>query len=143
MKKQKGFTLLEIMVVVVIMGLLASVVATNVMGSKEEASIQKAQIDIKSLDEALEMYKLDNHKYPTTEQGLDALVNKPTSSPEPKNYRSGGYIKDLPLDPWDNDYVYIYPGVHNNRGFDIYSMGPDGEPETDDDIGNWKDKDRK
>mgnify|MGYP002626492895 CR=1 FL=1 len=127
MKKQNGFTLLEIMVVVVIMGLLASVVATNVMGSKEEASIQKAQIDIKSLDEALEMYKLDNHKYPTTEQGLDALVNKPTSSPE----------------PWDNDYVYIYPGVHNNRGFDIYSMGPDGEPETDDDIGNWKDKDRK
>lgn len=143
MKKQKGFTLLEIMVVVVIMGLLASVVATNVMGSKEEASIKKAKVDIEVFESNLEMYKMDNHRYPTTEQGLDALVNKPTSSPEPKNYRKDGYIKELKLDPWDNEYVYVCPGVHNSRSFDIYSMGPDGEPETDDDIGNWTDKDRK
>ncbi len=138
MKKQRGFTLLEIMVVVVIMGMLSAIVATNVMGSKEEASIQKAQMDIKTLDEALDMYKLDNNKYPTSDQGLDALVNKPTSSPEPKNYRSGGYIKELPQDPWGNDYMYLRPGTHNSSRYDIYSFGPDGEPDTDDDIGNWK-----
>lgn len=81
MKRQQGFTLLEIMVVVVIMGMLSAIVATNVMGSKEQASIEKASMDIKALDNALDMYKLDNHRFPTTEQGLDALVNKPTSSP--------------------------------------------------------------
>ena len=141
MKKQKGFTLLEIRVVVVIMGMLSAIVATNVMGSKEEASIQKAQMDIKSLDNALDMYKLDNNKYPTTEQGLDALVNKPTSSPEPKNYRKDGYIKELLQDPWGNDYVYVKPGVHNSSRYDLYSYGPDGEDGTDDDIGNWKKND--
>lgn len=138
MKKQQGFTLLEIMVVVVIMGMLSAIVATNVMGSKEQASIEKAGMDIKALDNALDMYKLDNHRFPTTEQGLDALVNKPTSSPEPKSYRKDGYIKDLPQDPWGNDYMYINPGTHNSSRYDLYSLGPDGEDGTDDDIGNWK-----
>lgn len=138
MKKQQGFTLLEIMVVVVIMGMLSAIVATNVMGSKEQASIEKAGMDIKALDNALDMYKLDNHRFPTTEQGLDALVNKPTSSPEPKSYRKDGYIKDLPQDPWGNDYMYINPGTHNSSRYDLYSVGPDGEDGTDDDIGNWK-----
>ncbi len=141
MKKQQGFTLLEIMVVVVIMGMLSAIVATNVMGSKEQASIEKAGMDIKALDNALDMYKLDNHRFPTTEQGLDALVNKPTSSPEPKSYRKDGYIKDLPQDPWGNDYMYVQPGTHNSSRYDLYSLGPDGEDGTDDDIGNWK-KDR-
>jgi general secretion pathway protein G len=141
MKKQQGFTLLEIMVVVVIMGMLSAIVATNVMGSKEQASIEKAGMDIKTLDNALDMYKLDNHRFPTTEQGLDALVNKPTSSPEPKSYRKDGYIKDLPQDPWGNDYMYVQPGTHNSSRYDLYSLGPDGEDGTDDDIGNWK-KDR-
>ncbi len=138
MKRQQGFTLLEIMVVVVIMGMLSAIVATNVMGSKEQASIEKASMDIKALDNALDMYKLDNHRFPTTEQGLDALVNKPTSSPEPKSYRKDGYIKDLPQDPWGNDYMYINPGTHNSSRYDLYSLGPDGEDGTDDDIGNWK-----
>ena len=138
MKKQQGFTLLEIMVVVVIMGMLSAIVATNVMGSKEQASIEKAGMDIKALDNALDMYKLDTHRFPTTEQGLDALVNKPTSSPEPKSYRKDGYIKDLPQDPWGNDYMYINPGTHNSSRYDLYSLGPDGEDGTDDDIGNWK-----
>ena len=138
MKMQQGFTLLEIMVVVVIMGMLSAIVATNVMGSKEQASIEKASMDIKALDNALDMYKLDNHRFPTTEQGLDALVNKPTSSPEPKSYRKDGYIKDLPQDPWGNDYMYINPGTHNSSRYDLYSLGPDGEDGTDDDIGNWK-----
>lgn len=138
MKRQQGFTLLEIMVVVVIMGMLSAIVATNVMGSKEQASIEKASMDIKALDNALDMYKLDNHRFPTTEQGLDALVNKPTSSPEPKSYRKDGYIKDLPQDPWGNDYMYINPGAHNSSRYDLYSLGPDGEDGTDDDIGNWK-----
>jgi general secretion pathway protein G len=95
-------------------------------------------MDIKALDNALDMYKLDNHRFPTTEQGLDALVNKPTSSPEPKSYRKDGYIKDLPQDPWGNDYMYINPGTHNSSRYDLYSLGPDGEDGTDDDIGNWK-----
>ena len=138
MKRQQGFTLLEIMVVVVIMGMLSAIVATNVMGSKEQASIEKASMDIKALDNALDMYKLDNHRFPTTEQGLDALVNKPTSSPEPKSCRKDGYIKDLPQDPWGNDYMYINPGTHNSSRYDLYSLGPDGEDGTDDDIGNWK-----
>jgi general secretion pathway protein G len=138
MKRQQGFTLLEIMVVVVIMGMLSAIVATNVMGSKEQASIEKASMDIKALDNALDMYKLDNNRFPTTEQGLDALVNKPTSSPEPKSYRKDGYIKDLPQDPWGNDYMYINPGTHNSSRYDLYSLGPDGEDGTDDDIGNWK-----
>ncbi|MDW2052637.1 type II secretion system major pseudopilin GspG, partial [Vibrio sp. 977] len=101
--KQHGFTLLEVMVVVVILGILASFVVPNLLGNKEKADQQKAITDIVALENALDMYKLDNSVYPTTDQGLDALVTKP-SNPEPRNYRDGGYIKRLPNDPWGNAY---------------------------------------
>lgn len=134
-QRQSGFTLLEVMVVIVILGILASLVVPNLMGNKESADRQKAISDIVSLENALDMYRLDNNRYPTTEQGLDALVNKPTSSPEARNYRDGGYIRRLPKDPWGNDYQLLSPGEHGK--IDIFSLGMDGEPDTDDDVGNW------
>lgn len=109
MKKQSGFTLLEVMVVVVILGILASFVVPNLLGNKEKADQQKAVTDIVALENALDMYKLDNSVYPTTDQGLEALVTKP-SNPEPRNYRDGGYIRRLPADPWGNEYQYLSPG---------------------------------
>ncbi|QIR13158.1 type II secretion system major pseudopilin GspG [Shewanella aestuarii] len=133
--KQRGFTLLEVMVVIVILGILASMVVPNLMGNKDKADQQKAVSDIVALENALDMYKLDNSIYPTTDQGLDALVQKPTSSPEPRNYREGGYVKRLPQDPWRNDYLLLSPG--ENGKIDIFSAGPDGQPGTEDDIGNW------
>ena len=138
MKKQSGFTLLEIMVVVVIMGMLASIVSFNVMGSKADAEIRKSKIDIKNIQQSLDLYKLDNSRYPTTEQGLKALVKKPVAAPVPKNWKKGGYVQELPDDPWGNKYQYANPGVHNPDSYDIYSYGPDQEDGTDDDIGNWK-----
>lgn len=134
-QRQRGFTLLEIMVVIVILGILASLVVPNLMGNKEKADRQKAVSDITALENALDMYKLDNSIYPNTEQGLDALVSKPTSQPEPRNYRDDGYIKRLPQDPWNNDYQLVSPGEHGK--IDVFSMGLDGEAGTDDDIGNW------
>ena len=134
-RRQRGFTLLEIMVVIVILGILASMVVPNLMGNKEKADRQKAVSDITALENALDMYKLDNSLYPNTEQGLDALVTKPTSQPEPRNYRDDGYIKRLPKDPWGNDYQLVSPGEHGK--IDVFSMGLDGEAGTDDDIGNW------
>ena len=133
--KQKGFTLLEIMVVIVILGILASMVVPNLMGSKDKADRQKVVTDVIALENALEMYKLDNGSYPSTEQGLEALVEEPSGSPEPRNYREDGYIKRLPQDPWGNDYVLNSPGEHGK--IDILSVGQDGEEGTDDDIGNW------
>lgn len=138
-RRQSGFTLLEVMVVIVILGILASLVVPNLMGNKEKADQQKAVSDIVALENALDMYKLDNNRYPTTEQGLDALVNKPTASPEPRSYREGGYIKRLPQDPWGNQYQLLSPGQFGK--IDIFSMGMDGEAGTDDDIGNWNLKD--
>ncbi len=134
-QRQRGFTLLEIMVVIVILGILASLVVPTLMGNKEKADRQKAVSDITALENALDMYKLDNSLYPNTEQGLDALVTKPTSQPEPRNYRDDGYIKRLPKDPWGNDYQLVSPGEHGK--IDVFSMGLDGEAGTDDDIGNW------
>lgn len=134
-RKQRGFTLLEVMVVIVILGILASMVVPNLMGNKDKADQQKAVSDIVALENALDMYRLDNSIYPTTDQGLDALVQKPTSSPEPRNYREGGYVKRLPQDPWRNDYLLLSPG--ENGKIDIFSAGPDGQPGTEDDIGNW------
>ena len=134
-QRQRGFTLLEIMVVIVILGILASLVVPNLMGNKEQADRQKAVSDITALENALDMYKLDNSIYPNTEQGLEALVSKPTSQPEPRNYRDDGYIKRLPQDPWNNDYQLVSPGEHGK--IDVFSMGLDGEAGTDDDIGNW------
>ncbi len=134
-RNQRGFTLLEVMVVIVILGILASMVVPNLMGNKDTADQQKAISDIVALENALDMYRLDNGVYPTTDQGLDALVNKPTSSPEPRNYREGGYIRRLPLDPWRNDYLLLSPG--QNGRIDIFTAGPDSTPGTEDDIGNW------
>ena len=133
--KQKGFTLLEVMVVIVILGILASMIVPNLMGNKDKADQQKAVSDIVALENALDMYKLDNSVYPTTEQGLEALVEKPTISPEPRNYRADGYVKRLPQDPWRNDYLLLSPG--ENGKLDIFSSGPDGQAGTEDDIGNW------
>ncbi|WP_068715562.1 type II secretion system major pseudopilin GspG [Vibrio tritonius] len=135
--KQSGFTLLEVMVVVVILGILASVVVPNLLGNKEKADQQKAITDIVALENALDMYKLDNSVYPTTDQGLEALVSKP-SSPEPRNYRDGGYIKRLPKDPWSNDYQYLSPG--DKGTIDVFTLGADGQEGGDginSDIGNW------
>ena len=104
-RNMAGFTLLEIMVVIVILGVLASMVIPNLLGNKEKADTQKVVSDIVALENALDMYKLDNSRYPTTEQGLDALVEIPDVDPEPRDYRDGGYIKRLPSDPWGNDYL--------------------------------------
>jgi len=136
--KQNGFTLLEVMVVVVILGVLASLVVPNLLGNKEKADQQKAVSDITSLENALDMYKLDNSVYPSTDQGLEALVRQPSGSPEPRNYQDGGYIRRLPKDPWGFDYQYLSPG--DNGTVDIFSFGSDGQEGGEGnaaDIGNW------
>ena len=135
LKRQSGFSLIEIMVVLLIIGILASMVAPKFLGTQEEAQLKKAAVDIQQLESALEMYKLKSNRFPTTEQGLDALVSAPTLDPIPRNYPADGYIKRLPDDPWGNPYVLISPGEMGT--IDIFSNGPDGEPGTDDDIGNW------
>ena len=134
-QRQGGFTLLEIMVVIVILGILASLVVPNLMGNKEQADRQKAVSDIVALENALDMYKLDNSRFPTTEQGLEALVTKPQSEPELRTYKEDGYIRRLPQDPWGNAYQLMSPGEHGK--IDVFSMGLDGEAGSDDDIGNW------
>ena len=134
-QKQRGFTLLEIMVVIVILGVLASMVAPNVLGNKDKADRQKAVSDIVALENALDMYRLDNNHYPSTEQGLDALVSKPSGSPEPRGYRENGYIRRMPQDPWGNEYYLVSPGEYGP--VDIFSAGADGQPDTEQDIGNW------
>lgn len=133
--KQKGFTLLEIMVVIMIIGGMAALVVPNLIGNKGRADIQKVKSDIVALENALGMYSLDNSIYPTTDQGLEALVSEPDSSPAPRNYREGGYIKRLPQDPWGNDYILNNPGEYSQ--IDVLSVGFDGEEGTEDDIGNW------
>ena len=139
--KQSGFTLIEIMVVVVIIGILASVVVPRIMDNPDKARVAKARNDIQALGGALDLYRLDNYVYPTTDQGLEALVAQPTSSPEPPNWKQGGYIKKLSKDPWGNEYLYLNPGEHGET--DIYSLGADGAPGGEGpntDIGSW-DKD--
>lgn len=133
-KLRQGFTLIEVMVVVVILGILGAVVLPNIMDEPAKARIVKARGDISSIESALDRYKLDNYSYPSTDQGLDSLVKKPTGSPEPKNYKSAGYIKKLKDDPWGNPYLYLNPGVHGAT--DIFSYGPD-QQQSEDDIGNW------
>lgn len=132
-RSQAGFTLIEIMVVVVIIGLLAAVVVPRVMDRPDEARIAKARQDIRALEAALNLYRLDNYNYPTTDQGLEALVEKPTD-PEPPKYKEGGYVDRLPKDPWQRPYLYLSPGEHGE--YDVYSLGKDGVP-SEDDIGNW------
>ncbi|GFD89337.1 type II secretion system protein GspG [Tenacibaculum sp. KUL152] len=135
LRRSSGFSLIEVMVVLLIIGIMAAMIAPNVIGSGEEAKRQKAAVDIQTLKGALQMYKLRNNRYPTTEQGLESLVNAPTIEPIPRNYPEGGYIDRLPEDPWGNPYALISPGELGE--IDIFSNGPDGEPGTDDDIGNW------
>lgn len=141
--KNKGFTLLELLVVIVILGILATFVGTRIMGKPEEARQTQAKIQIQSLESALNMYRLDNGDYPTTEQGLKALVEKPGAGNIPRKWREGGYLdkSKLPQDPWNYDYAYMYPGMRNTSGFDLFSYGADGQPGgegKDADIGNWE-----
>lgn len=133
-KSQQGFTLIEIMVVIVILGILAAMVVPRIMSRPEEARITKAKQDIRAVETALDLYKLDNFNYPTTEQGLEALVTQPTSPPVPKRYREEAYLKKVPTDPWQNPYQFLNPGEHG--AIDIFSLGPDQQL-SDDDIGNW------
>jgi len=133
--KVKGFTLLEVMVVIVILGVLASMVVPNLIGSQDRANMQKAVSDINALETSLSMYKLDNYDYPTTEQGLEALTVETDIEPLPRRFPEDGYIKRLPNDPRGNEYQLLYPG--ENSKYDVFSMGQDGEAGTEDDIGNW------
>ena len=135
MKKAQGFTLLEVMVVIVILGILASMVVPNLMGSQERANMQKAVSDVTALETSLSLYKMDNYDYPTTEQGLEALIEQSDVEPEPRRFPEDGYIKRLPKDPWGNEYVLLNPGEQGKM--DVFSVGPDGEAGTEDDIGNW------
>ncbi len=135
--KQRGFTLIEIMVVVVIMGILAALVVPKLMGRTDDARIMAARSDISTLMSALKLYKLDNQRYPTTDQGLNALVVKPTSGAD--GWKTGGYIDKLPKDPWGNPYQYLAPGIHGE--IDVFSYGADGQPGgegNDADIGSWQ-----
>jgi len=134
-RNQGGFTLLEVMVVIVILGIIASMVVPNLMGNKEQADRQKAVVDIQQLESALDMYKLRNGFYPTTEQGMQALVTAATSQPVPRAFPEGGFIRRLPKDPWDEDYILVSPGQVGR--IDILSKGPDRTAGTEDDIGNW------
>jgi len=137
-RRAGGFTLIEIMVVVVIIGLLAAVIVPTVISKVDEARVAKAKQDIQSLETALTMFRLDNSKYPTTEQGLAALVTQPTD-PSIKHWRPGGYLQRVSKDPWGNDYQYVYPGTHGHE-YDLFSYGADGAPGgegIDADIGNW------
>lgn len=124
-RRMIGFTLIEIIVVVVIIGLLAAVIAPNIFGQVEKARLNRALSDLRSIESALGLYRLDNFNYPTTEQGIQALVTKPTGSPEPKNWKKGGYIPRLPLDPWGSEYQYVSPGT--NGEFDLFTYGADGK----------------
>jgi general secretion pathway protein G len=134
----RGFTLIEIMVVVFIIGLLAAFIVPEVISKVDEARVAKAKQDIQSLETALTMFRLDNSKYPTTEQGLQALTAQPTD-PTIKHWRPGGYLQHVSKDPWGNDYQYAYPGAHGKE-YDLFSYGADGQPGGDGinaDIGNW------
>ncbi|MBI2496278.1 MAG: type II secretion system major pseudopilin GspG [Candidatus Omnitrophica bacterium] len=131
-----GFTLIELMLVVVIISALVAMVAPRLAGRSEEARRGVAEADIKgNLALALKLYEVDNGRYPATEQGLAALLEKPTSPPTPKNWK-GPYLEQEPLDPWKRRYLYRYPGSHPPRDYDLYSLGPDGK-EGDDDVTNW------
>jgi general secretion pathway protein G len=137
-RRQAGFTLIEIMVVVVILGILAALVVPQVMNRPDQAKVTVVKGDIKAIGAALDMYKLDNFAYPSTQQGLDALVQKPGGNPPPRNWNADGYLKRVPKDPWGNDYQYLSPG--SKGAYDLYSFGADGKQGGSDlnaDIGNW------
>ena len=139
-RRHSGFTLIEIMVVVVIMGVLAALLVPRLMGRTDDARILAAKQDIATLMQALKLYRLDNQRYPTTEQGLQALIARPTNGPQPANWKSGGYIDRLNKDPWGNIYQYMSPGTRSE--VDIFSYGADGQvggTGNDADIGSWAD----
>ena len=136
-----GFTLIELMVVIVILGILAGLIIPRIMGRPEEARQMKAKVQMESIETALRLYKLDNGDYPTTEQGLQALVEPPTVGELPRAWRQGGYLEKgkMPKDPWENDYIYLCPGLHGD--FDLVSYGADGQPGGEDknaDINSWE-----
>ena len=136
--RHAGFTLIEIMVVVIILGILAAIVVPRVMDRPDVARVTKAKQDIRALESALNLYKLDNYVYPSTEQGLEALVTKPSGEPEARNWKQGGYIDRLPKDPWQRPYQYLNPGTHGE--IDIFTYGADGQPDGEGinaEIGNW------
>ena len=137
---QQGFTLIEVLVVVVILSILAAIIVPRIMDQPDRARVTKAQQDVQAIVTGLNLYKLDNFAYPSTDQGLDALIESPGGLPEARNWKAGGYIDRLPADPWGNPYLYLNPGVHGN--IDVYSQGADGSPGGDGmnaDIGNWSD----
>ncbi|BBP83942.1 GspG family T2SS major pseudopilin variant XcpT [Pseudomonas sp. No.21] len=137
-RREQGFTLIEIMVVVVILGVLAALVVPQIMSRPDQAKVTAARADINAIAMALDIYKLDNHGYPSTQQGLDALVTRPAGSPPARNWNPDGYLKRLPVDPWGNPYQFIVPG---SRGaYDLFSFGADGRAGGEGlnaDIGNW------
>ncbi|OYY91402.1 MAG: type II secretion system protein GspG [Sphingomonas sp. 28-66-16] len=138
-RRQNGFTLVELMVVIVILGLLATIVALNVLPSGDRARTEKARADIATIEDGLELYKLQNLQYPSTTDGLAALVSPPASLTDPSRYQKGGYIKKLPKDPWGRDYLYTSPGTHG--AVDIWTYGADGKEGgegVDADVGNWQ-----
>lgn len=137
-RAQPGFTLVELLVVVAILGILAAFVVPRLMDRPDEARVVRAKQDVRALQTALSLYKLDNFNYPSTQQGLAALVSQPGGSPPAPNWKAGGYVDDLPKDPWGNEYQYLNPGA--NAEIDIYSLGADGRPGGEGvnaDVGNW------
>ena len=137
--QHKGFTLIEIMIVIVIMGIMASLVVPKIMGRPDEARIMASKHDIAAILQAIKLYSLDNQRLPTTEQGLQALVTKPNTAPLPRNWKSGGYLDKVPKDPWGNPYQYLAPGLHGE--IDVFSLGVDGKlggEGNDADIGSWE-----
>ncbi|CDG85662.1 type II secretion system major pseudopilin GspG [Janthinobacterium agaricidamnosum] len=138
-RRARGFTLIEIMVVVVIMGILASLVVPKLIARTGESKVAAAKVDISTVMQALKLYKLDNQRYPTTEQGLQALIVKPTSGPAANGWKEGGYLEKMPKDPWGNPYQYLSPGIKGE--VDVLSLGADGQPGgtgDDADIGSWE-----
>ncbi len=134
MKRKRGFTLIELLVVIIILGLLASIVIPKIVGRVDEARVESTRVQLKALKSALEQFRIDNGFYPTTEQGLSALVKKPDIPPIPKRWHQ--YLDELPKDGWGNDFVYVSPGL-NGHPYELFSKGPDGIEGTKDDISVW------
>jgi general secretion pathway protein G len=138
--RQRGFTLIEIMVVIVILGILAALVVPKVLGQADTARVTATKTELSQIMQALNLYRLDNSRYPTQDQGLAALVEKPTTAPIPPNWRPGGYLSKLPVDPWKAPYQYLVPGLHNQE-VEVFSYGADNQPGgtgIDADLGSWE-----